>query len=155
MFNLSELVRGGTLCLSKAGLAVGSSGATVDIAAPNGAGVDFAIGGILYHLADGTNKAITAVATPQAVSTSCLYLVQLDVSGNVTTVKGTEVLTANVGNSPLNWPEPTAGKCAIGGFRIDTDSTHTYTPGTTTNGASGITDTYYDFMAVPDAPIVS
>ena len=154
MYNLSEAVKGGTICLSKAGLAVGSAGATVDIAAPNGAGVDFAIDGILYHKVDTANNAITAAAV-QAVSSSCLYLVQINAAGTVSVVKGTAVLTANVGNTPLFWPDPSANNCPIGGFRIDTDSTHTYTAGTTENGAAGITDTYYDFFAIPPGPIVA
>ena len=154
MYNLSEAVKGGTVCLSKAGLAVGSAGATVDIAAPNGAGVDFAIDGKIYHKADTANNAITAAAV-QAVSSSCLYLVQINASGTVSTVKGTAVLTANVGNEPLNWPDPAADNCPIGAFRIDTDSTHTYTAGTTENGAAGITDTYYDLFAIPPAPLTA
>ena len=41
--NLNDNPRGGTICLSKAGLKIGNSDAKdVDIAAPNGAGVDFA-----------------------------------------------------------------------------------------------------------------
>lgn len=154
MFNLSQDVKGGTLCLSKAGLAVGSSGATVDIAAPNGAGVDYAINGKLYHKADATNNAISAGTVVPALY-SCLFLVELDTSGNVTTKQGTAVLTASIGKVPLNWPEPTSGKCPIGAFRIDCATGYTYTPGTTLNSATGITDTYYDLLAVPDAPIVS
>ena len=59
MLNLSELIKGGTLCLSKAGLVKGST-STISIAAPNGAGVDFAIGGLLYHKADTTQAMIEA-----------------------------------------------------------------------------------------------
>lgn len=154
MFNLSELVRGGTLCLSKAGLAEGTNANTIKIAAPNGAGVDFAINGLIYHKADTDNIAMTALAE-QAALYSCLYLVELDTAGTLYIKKGTAVLTASVGNSPLDWPEPTEDRCAIGGFRIDTASGYTFTSGTTDLGATGITDTYYDFIAVPDTPIVS
>lgn len=154
MYNLSELLRGGTCCLSKAGLAVGSAGATVDIAAPNGAGIDYAIDGIVYHKADTANNAITAAAV-QAALYSCLYLVQIDKDGTVSTVKGTAVLTADVGVTPLQWPSPSASNCPIGGFRIDCASGYTYTPGTTLNSATGITDTYYDFFTVPPGHITS
>jgi hypothetical protein len=154
MFNLSELVRGGTLCLSKAGLAEGTNSNTIKINAPNGAGIDFAIGGLLYHKADTDNIAMTALAI-QPELYSCLYLVEIDHDGAVALKKGTQVLTADVGNTPLNWPDPTAGSCAIGGFRIDCATGYTFTSGSTDLSATGLTETYYDFIAVPDSPIVA
>ena len=157
MINLSELVRGGTLCLSKAGLAEATTTAgAIKIVAPNGAGVDFAIGGKIYHKADTDDIAITA-ATAQAALYSCLYLVQLNSSGTLSTVKGTAVLTADVtaGKTPLTWPEPAASNCPIGAFRVDTASGYTFTANTTDLSATGITATYYDLFAVPDAPIVA
>jgi hypothetical protein len=154
--NLSELVKGGTFCLSKAGLAIGSSDAKdLDIAAPNGAGVDFCIDGIMYHKADAANIAITA-ATAQAASTSCIYLVCLNSSGTLSTVKGTEVTTANIGASaPLKWPTPAADTCPIGAVRVDVAAGYTFTAGTTDFSATGITDTYYDLFAVPDTDLTS
>jgi hypothetical protein len=154
MLNLSELVRGGTLCLSKAGLH-SSSTTTLHIAAPNGVGVDFAVNGKLYHKAD-TDTIATTVCAVQAVSTSCLYLVSLDTSATpaLSVIKGTEILTANVGNEALQWPTPAVDTCPIGGFRVDTPAGYTFTCGSTTF-ASNNTVTYYDFMAVPDAPIVA
>ncbi len=154
--NLSELAKGGTMCLSKAGLAIGSGDAKdLDIAAPNGAGVDFAINGILYHKADAADIAITA-ATAQAVSTSCIYLVTLNASGTLATVKGTEVLTADIGvTKKLDWPEPAADTCPIGAVRVDTNASTTFTAGTTNFSAAGITDTYYDLFCVPDTPLTS
>jgi len=152
--NLNSEPRNATMCMSKAGLAVGTSGATIDIAAPNGAGVDFCIKGIMYHKADTASIAVTA-STVQAISTSCLYLVCLNSSGTLSTVKGTAVLTADYtsGNAVLRWPDVPADKCAIGAFKVDCDSTHTFTAGTTELGATGITDTYYDFCVVPAAPL--
>lgn len=155
MNNLSELVRGGTICLSKAGLAEGTNDHTVKIAAPNGAGVDFAINGYLYHKAD-TDNIVPTTCAIQAVSTTCLYLVTLNSSGTLAVVKGTSVLTVNVGANPVVWPEPAASTCPIGALKI--------AAGTTTFqvGVDDLTDdigtgsvTYYDLVAVPDAPIVS
>lgn len=148
--NLNDLVKGGTFCCSKAGLGVGGTATGVVIAAPNGAGVDFCIEGIMYHKADAATVAITAAAV-QAVSTSCLYLVCLDSSGTLSTVKGTAVATSAVtaGDTMLKWPEPTADTCPIGGFRIDTNASTTFTAGTTELSAAGITDTYYDFSFMP------
>ena len=155
MKNFSAFTHGGTLCLSKAGLAEGTNANTLKIAAPNGAGVDYAIDGLLYHKADVDNIAITACAV-QADLTSCLYLVSLNAAGTVTITKGEEALTASlgVGRESLRWPEVPAGNCPIGGFRVD-NSGGTFTSGTTDLGAATVTDTYYDFSLVPPAPLIA
>ena len=155
--NMNELVRGGTVCLSKAGLAIGTTPAELSIAAPNGAGVDFAINGIIYHLADDATVAVTAAAV-QAVLTKCIYLVCLSTIGGLTTVKGTEVLTADLvaGTKVLAWPTPTADTCCIGAFKVETKVAGTYTAGTTAlTPAATLAVTYYDLFAVPTAPLTS
>jgi hypothetical protein len=154
MFNLSELARGGTMCFSKAGLV--STDAAIDIVAPNGAGVDYAIGGVLYHAADQTDTAMTAAAA-QAALTTCIYLVCLDSSGTLTTVKGTEVLTADIasGKSVLTWPQPAASTCPIGAIKVVCASGYTFTCGTTQVDATGITTTFVDLFCVPDAPVTA
>jgi hypothetical protein len=154
MDNMSELVRGGTLCLSKAGLHKGTT-TTLDIAAPNGAGVDFCIGGKMYHKAD-TNTIATTACAQQAALTSCLYLVMLSAAATpaLSVVKGTEVLTAKVAAETLQWPTPTDGTCVIGAFRIDTPTGYTFTAGTSTYDSNN-TATFYDLLAVPDAPLVA
>jgi hypothetical protein len=154
--NLSgEMVRGGTVCMVKAGLGIGSTPAQLSIAAPNGAGVDYCINGYAYHLADDASVAMSAMAV-QADLTSCLYLVLLDSSGTLTTVKGEEELTADVTSNKnvLAWPQPTEDTCPIGAFRVDNDG-GTFTGGTTSLAAGTVTDTYYDFFAIPDSPITS
>ncbi len=144
-------------CLSKAGLAEGTGANTIQIAAPNGAGVDFGIDGIAYHNADTDNIAVTAHAI-QAVSTSCLYLVQINAAGTVSTKKGNTVLTANLGvvGGALQWPTPAADSVALGGYKIALNGSTTFTNGSTDIGAGGITETFYDFgFGVPLAPQVS
>lgn len=158
-----EIPRGGTICLSKAGLAIGNSDKNdVDIAAPNGAGVDYAINGYLYHKADAADIAVsvtdedgTAVTT-QADLTTCIYIAQLDSSGTLTFIKGTEVLTAQLtaGNKRLVWPSQTADTCVIGAIKIATSGT-TFTFGTDDFDTAGITDTYYDLMTLPPNPRTS
>lgn len=147
---------GRTACYSKAGLAEGTNAATIKIVAPNGAGIDFAIDGIGYHKADTDNIAVTAHAV-QAVSTSCLYLVQIDSAGAVSTKKGNEELTADLGvNKSLQWPVPDDDRCPIGGYKIALDASTTFTNGTTDHGAAGVTDTYFDFCGgMPNAPQVA
>jgi hypothetical protein len=156
--NLNELSRGGTQCYSKAGLKIGTNtAAAIDTAAPNGAGIDYAINGTLYHKADTTDIAITAAAI-QPVLTRCLYLVCLDSSGTLSTVKGTAKLTADLlaGNAVLEWPTPAVDTCPIGAIKVETLVAGTYTAGTTalTPGAA-LAVTYYDLTLVPTAPLTS
>ncbi|GAA0586719.1 hypothetical protein ACFQH5_20220 [Halomonas salifodinae] len=153
--NLSERHYGGTFCMSKAGLAEGTNAATIKTAAPNGAGTDYCIDGVLYHKADTDNIAMTALAE-QADNTTCLYLVQINASGTVSLVKGDEVATEDLANDEViaQWPEPSADNCPLGGFRIVTSGS-TFTSGTTDLGAANITDTFYDFFAVPPAGLLA
>lgn len=153
--NLNELPRGGTICLSKAGLAIGSAPQKGKINAPNGAGVDYAINGILYHKAD-TDDCILFTGLTQIDATTCIYLVQLDSSGTVTVVQGTAVLTAELsaGAAVLVWPTPTASKCPIGAIKLAM-SGGAFTGATTSLADATVTDTYYDLVAVPVSPLTS
>lgn len=119
---------------TKGGLTEGTNSGTIKTANT----INFAINGQLYTKAATDNIACTAAAA-QAVSTYCLYLVCIDSSGTVSTVKGTEVAT-----DTAVLPARTADTAVIGAFKIATDGTHTYTAGTTDHSAAGITATYYD-----------
>lgn len=147
---------GFTGCLTTAGLAEGTNAATIKINATDPAGIHFSIDGIAYYKTNTDNIAVTAHAV-QAVSTSCLYLVQIDSGGTVSTKKGTAQLTADLGaNLALQWPTPDEDKCPIGGYKIALDASTTFTNGTTDNGAAGVTDTYYNFaLGMPLAPQTS
>jgi hypothetical protein len=151
-----EIPRGGTMCLAKAGLAIGSTAAELAIAAPNGAGVDYMINGKLYYLADDATVVVTAQTIQPALYT-CLYLVQLDVDGTLSTVKGTQVLSTELaaGRAVLKWPEPTVDCCPIGAYRVVTAASYTYTAATTDHDATGVTTTYMDLMTIPPGPITS
>lgn len=148
--------RGFTGALSTAGLGIGSTATQVSLAAPNGAGTDYAIAGIAYHKADAASVAITA-ATAQAADTTCLYLVCLDSGGTLSTVKGDDVLNTalDAGTTVLHWPAQPANLCAIGAIKVKTVAV-TFTAGTTNLSAAGVTDTYYNFAAgMPIAPLAS
>ena len=153
MDNLNNLIRGGNLCLAKAGLAIATT--TTKIKTANA--IDYAINGVLYTKAATDNIAMTA-ADAQAAGTSCLYLVCIDKDGNVTTVKGDEVSTDDVtsGKSVLTWPQPTSNDVVtIGAVRVDTSASVTFIAGTTALDAAGITDTYYDLFAIPAQPLTA
>jgi hypothetical protein len=154
MQNLSELAKGGTLCLSKAGLIVGSDTAKVQIAAPNGAGVDFAIKGYLYYKVS-ADDFFTLSGDIQTVLYTCIYLLSIDKTGAAHCTQGTEVLTADItaGLAALTWPVAPDDCCAIGAVKVKATSA-LFNPGTTALG-TGNTVVYYDLFAVPDAPIVA
>ena len=157
MFNLSELARGGTMCLSKAGLTSSTPDTAVDIVGAGAeTGVHFAINGILYYKADAADIAITAAAVQPALYT-CIYLVTLTTAGVLATVKGTQVLTADIasGKSVLTWPMPAEDTCPIGAFKMVTATGYTFTAGTNQLDDTGCTATYCDLMCVPDQPVTS
>lgn len=143
---------GFTGCLAKAGLKEGSNSATIEIAAPNGAGIDFAINGKGYHKADTDNISVTAHAQ-QADDTTCLYLVQIDSDGTVSTKKGKEVATDDLAHAgSLQWPTPDEDKCPIGGYKVTCDGS-AFTNGTTDHSAANITVNYIDFLVgLPERP---
>jgi hypothetical protein len=156
--NFNELPRGGTQCFSKAGLKIGTNtAATVDTAAPNGAGIDYAINGTYYHKADTTDMALTAAAI-QPVLTRCIYLICLDSAGNLSSVKGTAQTTLDLlaGNAVLHWPTPVVDTCPIGAIKVETLVAGTFTAGTTalTAGAT-LATTYYDLTLIPASPLTS
>lgn len=153
--NLSDVTRHGTICLSKAGLAIGGTATAAKIAAPNGAGVDYAIDGILYHKAE-ADDSIAFTGLTQADDTTCLYLVCLNASGTVSVVQGTAVSTAalTAGTAVLEWPQPGPTVCPIGAIKIANDGA-AFTGGTTALSAATVTDTYYDLMTIPARPLES
>lgn len=159
MINLDDGHRGGTFCFSKAGLAIGDGAktGTNSFAAPNGAGIDFSINGIMYHKADAATVAPFTAATAQGLLTKCLYLICIDSAGAITTVKGTAVLTADLaaGNAVLKWPDRPANKCVVGAVKIAVTTTYNFTAGTTALDATGVTATYYDLHAIPAEPLTS
>jgi len=153
--NLSDVKNGGTFCFSKAGLAIGSTDTQIAIAAPNGAGVDFCINGIMYHKADAATVALATVtetggtAAVQGVLTTCMYVVCLNAAGTLSTVQG------NVASSgqTLKWPRIPATSCPIGAMKVALAAAATFTPGTTDHDAADVTVTYYDLFSMPTAPI--
>ena len=67
-----------------------------------------------------------------------------------TVQKARTTATAGVTNENM-LPEIPSNQAPIGAVKIATDSTHTFTPGTTGLNATGITDTYFDLSCVPTA----
>ena len=78
---------------------------------------------------------VTACAQ-QPISSFCYYLVSAGLAGTVTTTKGT--------NNTYALPATPAGTAPIGAFLITTNGSATFTSGTTTFTASGVTASFYD-----------
>lgn len=148
----TDRLHGTTAAFSKAGLAEGTNAGTIKTAAPNGAGIDYAINGIGYHKADTDNIAMTALAVQADLYTGT-YGIWLDTSGNVSITKESAVLTADLTNDSAfpKLPVMLADKCLIGIMKIVT-SGGTFTCGTTDLSAAGVTATFYDCMGGPVRP---
>jgi len=150
--------RGFTGALSSAGLAIGSTPSEVAIAAPNGAGVDFAIDGLAYHYADDASVA----SVPGDIGTiedgnTAIILIQVNAAGTVSAVLGDAVDNDDLANGKvaLHWPRPSADNCPIGAVKVKCDGAD-FICGTTSFAAAGITDTYYNFAGgMPHEPLTS
>lgn len=164
--NLTTNPRGGTFTLNGAGISdADSDGKDVDLTAIDGTGyLNYVINGYHYTLADANDNALNAenadgsTISEQAARTACIYLLQLDSSGSLTTLKGTEVPVDDSDNIKegyaLHIPQPSEDKCPIGYIKVITagDST-TFTAGTTDLDASNVTATYTDLFALPPEPV--
>jgi hypothetical protein len=156
--NLNEIPRGGTMMHSKAGLVISSTAANYGFLNPQGTGITFSINGLMYYKANTADIVMTAAAA-QGLLRTCLYLVCIDASGTLTTIKGIAKLTADLlaGNAVLDWPTPVEGTCPIGAIKCQTIGASDYTAGTTalTSNGTSLTTTYYDFMTIPVNPLTS
>lgn len=140
-----QTIRGLTGPLSKAGLAEGTNANTFKIAATDPAGVHFAIEGLAYYKANTDNLAFSAGSAVADLS-ACLFLVQINAAGTVSTKQGNAELSADLANGKvaLHAPEADADKAPLGLIKVVT-SGGTFTPGSTDLGAASVTDTYYDY----------
>ena len=135
-------------CYSKAGLAEGTSAAKFKILAPNGAGIDYSIKGVMYHKAD-TDDLSLSTGTTITGPAECIFGILIDSSGNVTSVQG-PIKTIGDDSKVLAWPPSNDDdKCLIGGIVVSVADTYSFIPNTTDLGATGITDTYVDCDGLP------
>ena len=105
--------------------------------------VNYTIGGLMYTKSATDNLVFSSGHTALGAGQACLFGLQLDASGNVTTVQG-PIVTAG---DPC--PVPTAGgNVAVFGL-IKVSTTTAFTPNTTEFDASGVTTTFYNASAMP------
>jgi hypothetical protein len=105
----------------------------------------------------------TGSATVVAASAFQKYLLLIDTSGAASVLEGTQAATAagvtwaNISALSAYAPFLTAvgsTKCVVAVLTIATDSSHTFTPGTTALSAAGITATFADGIDQSILPLV-
>jgi hypothetical protein len=149
-----EIPRGTTGAFTAGALAIGDGAKTGPAIA---ADVHYAIAGLGFKKTGAATVRPLAAGTVIPASSKCLFVIQADSAGTITSVQGNIELTADLtaNKRVLNWPEPASGKCPVGAVKIETGAT-TFTPGTTALDAANITVTYYNFVGgMPTAPLTS
>ena len=138
----------GNRCFTKAICAIGTTASTVKTTTNT---VQYSIDGQIYEKAAANDLFVFTDTTVQPVATTAFYALCLDSAGTATVVNGTPVLTSKItaGTEKAYFPEVPGNVCIIGGVKVVTDATHTFTPGTTLLSAAGITDEYFNFSCIP------
>jgi hypothetical protein len=140
----------GNRCFTKAICAIGSTATKIKTTTNT---VQYCIDGQLYEKSATDDLFVFSDVSVQPVSTTCFYALCLNAAGDASVVNGEPVSTAAItaGTSKALFPEVPETVCVVGGVKVETDSTHTFTPGSTALSAAGITDTYYNFSCIPTA----
>jgi len=136
-----EQSNSGYLSLTAAGLAEGTNSATFKTVNT----LTYTSNGV-FKSKNATDNLTFSTGTALAASQACLFAVWIDASGTVTTTQGPIVGACDPCPVPS---QTTAGTTLVGLIKVTTDSSTTFTPGTTDLGASGITDAYSDCMDMP------
>lgn len=160
MDNSTQSLVGGSFTIGKPTVVIGTAqGATGTVKITNA--MDYCVDGAMYQKAATDNIPVNPI-TAQAnlvsgLLTTCLYLLQINAAGTVSSVKGAEVLTADLasGAKVLQYPRPTDGNAPFAYFRVAVTTTYTYQFGVTALNATGVTTTYQDLFSVPSAPLTA
>lgn len=137
----------GNRALNFVGLVIGSG----TLSAVDYDAFDFVIGGRCYEQAAGTDEALTVLdyygdTNVQGKDTTCFYLILVNASGVEYSIKGKDDETTLLPGVPDDY-------CLIGIVKITTNASTNFTIGTTSFGAGGVTDTFYDYIHAPvEAP---
>lgn len=138
----------GNRAFTAGGLAITAGGAAATFKTVNT--INFIINGIFYAKTAAAAGAFSTDATVyiQPVSTTGYYIVALNAAGTFKTIPGRN---GNVVEGPTYGflPDIADTLCPVGIIKVVTDSTHTFTPGTTNLDAAGLTVTYTDISVIP------
>lgn len=133
--------------LGAPGLVIGTSSAT-----------DIKVANTIAFLLDGVFEAVGAAfeigpgGNNLGNSEKCIYLVSIASGGSSGTATQSAVVAASDDDPDL--PAVPAGECPVGTVKVETDSSHTFTPGTDNLNKTGVTATYTD-MVWPDTGVDS
>lgn len=142
-----------TQCLTSAAIQATGAVATWSTSA-----LTYVVNGITIAKAALTTQAVPAAcALTNTGFQNVVFMIGLDVAGNVTTYAGPVATSANSAAdalSKLTYPQIPDGVVVIGGVIIQSNAT-TFTPGTTNFNAAGITATAFNTVGpfFPVSPI--
>lgn len=140
-FNL-EQANSGYASITSAGLAAGTTTGTFKTSNT----LTFINDGVFKSKSATDNLTFSSGHTAVTASKACLFGVWIDASGNVTTSQGPIV---NAGD-PCPVPSaPAASVTLVGLIKVTTNSSTTFTPGTTGLAASGVTAAYSNCYRMP------
>ena len=92
------------------------------------------------------NVAFTAGHAAVPASSTCLFGVWIDAAGTLSTSQGAIVPSGDQKPFPT---APAADLTLVGLIQVTTNSSTTFTPGSTDLGAGGVTDAYFDCSKMP------
>jgi hypothetical protein len=140
--------------MSRAGLALGATAGTVNIAS----NVQFCIDGIFATVNAVNNAAFSNNHLSLAAGCACLFGVWVTAAGVVSTTQGKVVDTASLatagGSKVLQMPDVVANSALLGLIKVVTAGTAVFVPGTTNLNATNVTATYYDTTDMPTKPFL-
>jgi hypothetical protein len=137
-----EQSNSGYLSLTAAGLAEGTNANTFKTTNT----LAFTNNGVFKSKSATDNLTFSTGHTALAASQACLFAVWINASGTVSTTQGPIVAAGDPCPVPS---QVTAGTTLVGLIKVTTDSSTTFTPGSTDLGAAGVTDVYSDCMDMP------
>ena len=140
-YNL-EQANSGYASLTSAGLAAGTNAGTFQ----TGNALTFTNNGIFYSKNATNNVALTAGHAAVGPSKACLFGVFINAAGTFSTTQGPIVDAGDPCPVP---PFPAGSVTLVGLIKVATNSSTTFTPGTTAFGAAGVTSTYLNCMRMP------
>jgi hypothetical protein len=137
-----EQINSGSVSLTAAGLAEGTNANTYKTVNT----LTYTSNGVFKSKNATDNVAFTAGIGTVPPSSAALYAVWIDGAGNFSNTRGPVVAAGE----PCPVPGAPAGDVALVGLiKVTTNSSTTFTPGSTDLGAAGVTDVFSDCMVMP------
>jgi hypothetical protein len=141
-----EQVNSGFMSFTAAGLAEGTNANTYKTVNT----LTYTSDGVLKSKGATDNIAMTSTAGTVPPSSAALYAVWIDSAGTFSNSRGPVVTSGD----PCPMPTAPANNLTLVGLiKVTTNSSTTFTPGSTDLGNAGVTDLYYDCSVMPGAAI--